>query len=186
MTVSVPAIRLDDALEIAGHRKIHFMAVDVEGAEAACFAAATSPLAAVDPLHRGNEPDSRTPSWRDWEAGVLAARYRLVASDGLNRWYVADEHAELAEVLAEPFNVLDEGLDGWRRVALVGLEQDTRRSLIAGSPTAELLAWERKTAAARVAERDQAPGERDQRAWSGNSRAHGRAWRSIVASPPKR
>ena len=163
VTVTVPAVRLDDVLETAGHDQIHFMSIDVEGAEAAvlrgCDLRRWRPwILCIE----ATEPDSRTPAWREWEVGVLAAGYRFVASDGLNRWYLADEHAELADVLAEPFNVLDEGLDGWRRVTLVALEQDNAALVDRLESTAELLAEERKTAAARVAERDQARVERDQ------------------------
>jgi FkbM family methyltransferase len=167
-TMSVPAVRLDDVLETAAYDQIHFMAIDVEGAEAAvlrgCDLRRWRPwILCVE----ATEPDSRTPTWQRWDPGVLAAGYQFVASDGLNRWYLADEHAELTDVVAEPFNILDEGLDGWRRVSLVTLERDSMavqdRLQDRLGATAEqlreveiLLAQERAAATARTTERNEA------------------------------
>lgn len=69
------------------------------------------------------KPNSRELAHHEWDPLVLAAGYQYVAFDGLNRWYVADEHAELAPAVRQPYNVLDQMLDGWRRRYEVQLEQ---------------------------------------------------------------
>jgi len=104
--VTVPAARLDAVLAEAGleGRDIHFLMVDVEGAESAVIASvdldrwrpwvlvveATAPL------------DSR-PTHHDWEPTVLAAGYEFCLFDGLSRFYVAREHsAALKDALGYP------------------------------------------------------------------------------------
>jgi FkbM family methyltransferase len=123
-TIEVPAQKLDDILEAAGVGTIHFMTIDVEGAEAAvvrgCDLKRWRPWVLCI---EATLPDSRTPAFGEWEPDVLAAGYLFAAFDGLNRWYVEAEHAELVETVAEPFSILDEGLDGWRRVAVAQLDE---------------------------------------------------------------
>jgi FkbM family methyltransferase len=124
-TIEVPAQKLDDILASAGIGAIHFMTIDVEGAEAAvvrgCDLTRWRPWVLCI---EATLPDSRTPAFGEWEPDVLAAGYLFAASDGLNRWYVAADHPELVETVAEPFNILDEGLDGWRRVAVARLDDE--------------------------------------------------------------
>ena len=175
--VSVPAVRLADVLdELAPGGPVHFLSVDVEGHEAEVLAGA-----GLD-RHRpwilcveATLPNSREPAWHEWEPDVLSAGYGFVAFDGLNRWYVADEHADLAPVVAEPFGVLDRLLDGWVPSDVVALQDQTavlhravaqadddRAALTARLATieAELAAAAKRAAAATgQAERDTA--ERD-------------------------
>ncbi|CAL8972036.1 MAG: hypothetical protein BGO38_13325 [Cellulomonas sp. 73-145] len=103
--IEVAARRLDDVLEehLSPDEPIHFLLIDVEGAE-------RSVLASVD-LHRwrpwvlvveATNPLSPEPSHMAWEDGVLAADYRLCLFDGLSRFYVAAEHEELAAALSYP------------------------------------------------------------------------------------
>jgi FkbM family methyltransferase len=129
-TVTVPALTLGEALDDVlspdagwdGPREVHFMSVDVEGHEAAVLRGAGFDrwrpwVLAVE----ATRPNSREQDFAEWDPLVTGAGYRYVATDGLNRWYVADEHADLAESVAQPFNVLDGMLDGWRRRAEVEL-----------------------------------------------------------------
>lgn len=114
--ITVPARPLSAVLDEHGlaTAPIHFMSIDVEGAEA-------SVLAGLD-LRRHRpwvlcieaiEPGSDRPSHDAWEPGLLAADYRCAAFDGVNRWYVAKEHADLEAAIATPFNALDAGEHGW-------------------------------------------------------------------------
>jgi FkbM family methyltransferase len=109
-TTKVPVVRLDDVLAASGLRDVHFLKVDVEGAE-------------IDVL---NTLDLvRTRPWIIWAEVVSGAaetsprdaiRERLGAHDyvhsyfdGLNDFYVAGEHAdELLGSFSTPVNITDD------------------------------------------------------------------------------
>ena len=87
---------------------VHFLKVDAEGAEAevlagADFGAVRPWVVVVEATHPGRVDRSEAP----WEPGLLGAGYRAVWFDGLNRFYLADEHADLARHFALPPNVFD-------------------------------------------------------------------------------
>jgi FkbM family methyltransferase len=88
---------------------VHFLKIDVEGAEPAVLAgidlAVRRPWVVVVEATR---PTTRIPSYDEWEPRLLAARYRLACDDGLNRYYVADEHSDLAAHLALPLEARDD------------------------------------------------------------------------------
>ena len=134
--VEVPARPLDAILDAyaptEGIEDIHFMSIDVEGAEADVLAGLG--LQRHRPWIMCIEavlPGTTDPSHAGWEPELLARGYRWVAFDGVNRWYVAEEHADLADVVAIPFNAVDAGEWGWiaddaaRDRAMV--ERDVRR-----------------------------------------------------------
>jgi FkbM family methyltransferase len=109
--VRVPARRLDDVLEASAlvDGTIHFLKVDVEGAEAQV-------LRSVD-LDRWRPwvlvieatlPNSTTTSHAEWEQAVLDAGYTFTLFDGLSRYYVSPDHPELAADLGYPACTLDE------------------------------------------------------------------------------
>lgn len=113
-SIAVPARKLSGILDDSALQEIHFMSIDVEGAEA-------SVLAGLDlGRHRpwvlcieSVVPGTSTRSHAAWEAAVLDAGYALVSFDGVNSWYVSQEHSELTIDLAIPFNAIDAGADGW-------------------------------------------------------------------------
>ena len=88
---------------------IHFLKIDVEGFEGEV-------LRGLD-LERwrpwvlvveATVPNSRVGNYAEWEPLVTGHGYRYVWFDGLNRYYVADEHAQLANALALQPNVFDD------------------------------------------------------------------------------
>ena len=87
---------------------VHFCKVDVEGAE-------QSVLNSLDwsrqrpwiLLVEATLPMTQTPCHTNWEDIVLGAGYQHVYADGLNRFYVAQEQAELAAAFTYPPNVFD-------------------------------------------------------------------------------
>ena len=110
----VPALRLDDVLaesaESAGtNEEFHFMLIDVEGAE-------RDVLQSVD-LRRwrpwvlvveATAPNSTVTTHQDWEPQLLAQGYEFCLYDGVSRFYVADEKADLLRApLSYPACVLD-------------------------------------------------------------------------------
>ena len=42
------------------------------------------------------EPNSTVPNYQEWEPDLFRRGYRFVYFDGLNRFYLSEEHAELA------------------------------------------------------------------------------------------
>jgi FkbM family methyltransferase len=81
--------------------EVHFLKIDVEGAE-------KEVLAGADLQHQrpwivvieATAPMTGTPTHDEWESLLTTAGYRFALSDDLNRYYVAEEHAQLAEALS--------------------------------------------------------------------------------------
>ncbi len=89
-------------------RDIHFMKVDVEGAEKQVLEGMA--LKQYRPwiiLLESTEPMSPTPNHHLWESLLLMRDYDFVYGDGLNRFYVAKEHSELKSAFRYPPNVFD-------------------------------------------------------------------------------
>ena len=141
--LTVQARTLDDILGselqfVAHDGQIHFMSIDVEGAEATV-------LNGLDlTKHRpwvlcieAVEPGTDAPSHQAWEPRLLRHAYSFAAFDGVNRWYVANEHTDLRDAIATPFNALDAGTHGW----VLADHEATRR---AGDRGYARRAWQRE------------------------------------------
>jgi hypothetical protein len=81
-------------IDRAGLTAIDFLKIDVEGAEPDVIAgldlARHRPRVILVEAINPNNPDAAVDSW---EPALLAAAYRFVYFDNLNRFYVASEHA---------------------------------------------------------------------------------------------
>jgi FkbM family methyltransferase len=90
--------------------EVHFLKIDVEGSELEVLRGAD--FNACRPwivLVEATEPMTTTENHMPWEPILLRAGYSFVWFDGLNRFYVADEHrAELGPVFRTPVNVFDD------------------------------------------------------------------------------
>jgi len=90
------------------HGEIHFLKIDVEGFEGEVLRgmdfARWRPWVLVI---EATVPNSRVTNHDTWEALVTGQRYRFAWFDGLNRYYVAEEHAELHAALDIQPNVFD-------------------------------------------------------------------------------
>lgn len=117
--VRVAARSLDDVLaeHLSADDDIHFLVVDTEGTEAKV-------LRSVDMSRwrpwvlviEATAPRSSRPTHAEWEPDVLAAGYQFCLFDGLSRWYVAKERADLAPALGYPACALDEfTTDRWEQ-----------------------------------------------------------------------
>ncbi len=88
--------------------EIQFLKIDVEGGEEQVLAGADfgrfRPWVVVVEATR---PNSREQKHAQWEHLLTGAGYRFAYADGLNRFYVAQEHQELLESLAAPPNIFD-------------------------------------------------------------------------------
>src|SRR5262249_12433971 len=88
---------------------IHFLKVDVEGAEKAVFQGAD--FGKIRPwiiVVEATLPNSQEESYSDWESLLLNAGYEYAYFDGLNRFYVAGEHENLKAAFKTPPNVFDD------------------------------------------------------------------------------
>lgn len=82
---------------------IHFLKVDVEGAEKGVLDGADfvryRPWIVV---MESTLPNTDIPSYMEWEGILLSLNYHFAFSHGVNRYYVADEKKELAERFLPP------------------------------------------------------------------------------------
>jgi len=89
--------------------EVHFLKIDVEGEEAGVIRggnwAKHRPWIVVV---EATAPTSQRPSHEEWEPILLSHGYRFTYWDGLNRFYLAEEHADLAEDFLAPPNVFDD------------------------------------------------------------------------------
>ena len=88
---------------------VHFLKIDVEGAERAVLEGAD--FEQVRPwivLVEATEPLSTQRSEHLWEHILLQAGYQRAFFDGVNLYFVAQEHSELITTLAAPPNALDD------------------------------------------------------------------------------
>jgi FkbM family methyltransferase len=138
----VPMRTLDEILATAAiPDEIHFLMVDVEGAEADVLRGVS--LDRIRPwvlVVEATEPRSTTPSHAAWEPSILEHGYQFVVFDGLNRFYVADEHADLADDLLLPPNQFDDYISVHHANALAALDGANRELLVAAARTELLLA----------------------------------------------
>ncbi|MCJ2074286.1 FkbM family methyltransferase [Methylobacterium sp. E-016] len=105
---TVPMTTLDAACAAYGITTVHFLKIDVEGAEELVlrgtrFEAVRPWIVVIEATH----PNSPEPYYVHWEPLLTERGYRFVYADGLNRFYLADEHAELAHHFAVPPNHFD-------------------------------------------------------------------------------
>jgi FkbM family methyltransferase len=106
---NVPTTTLSDILRQFAPSEIHFLKIDVEGAEdlvlrGAGFDRFRPWIVLVEATHPTTQQSSR----EAWEEILLNAEYDFAYFDGLNRFYVAKEHSELSKLIAVPPNVFDD------------------------------------------------------------------------------
>lgn len=107
----VPRMTLDQIFEsLPDPSPVHWLKIDVEGAEKAVLSGWNKqryrPWIVVI---EATLPGSTVENFADWETQLTSQAYAHVYSDGLNRFYVADEHlGALGGKFAYPPNVFDD------------------------------------------------------------------------------
>lgn len=109
----VPVRTLGEILDDQSYRDIHFLKLDLEGGEGVALAGVDLKrhrpwIIVAESVVFGVDADGRP----DWEPALLKAGYHHVWFDGLNEFYVADEHAELDASFGVPVNVRDDFVVG--------------------------------------------------------------------------
>ena len=106
--ISVPVSTLKEICERHVSGTIDFLKIDVEGFEEQVLRGADftrwRPRVMVIEATAVGSPQS---NYKGWEPLVFASSYLFAAFDGLNRYYVRSEDAQLAEILRIPPNVFD-------------------------------------------------------------------------------
>lgn len=94
--------------QVPSDQPVHFLKIDVEGLEEQVIRggdwARHRPWVVVV---EATLPQDPTPNHQAWEPMLRAAGYDFVWFDGLNRFYLAAEHADLAQAFQTPPNVFD-------------------------------------------------------------------------------
>ncbi|MEM3291053.1 MAG: FkbM family methyltransferase [Candidatus Micrarchaeaceae archaeon] len=93
----------------ASNKDIHFLKVDVEGYEKQVLSGNNwqryRPWIVVV---ESTLPMTQIENYQDWESILLGANYIFTYADGLNRFYVANEHKNLSNAFKYPPNVFDD------------------------------------------------------------------------------
>ena len=106
---TVPTLTLNSICESQGITEIHFLKVDVEGAEADVLRGMDfSRFRPWIVVAEATEPLSSARVDEAYEELMLSHGYQRAYFDGLNVFYVADEHADLIGALATPPSVFDD------------------------------------------------------------------------------
>jgi len=107
--IHVPVLTLKSALQSLAGKEVHWLKIDVEGLEGQVLKGWDSQ--ALRPwvmVIEATIPNSTEVDYASWEPLLVAADYLFVYFDGLNRFYIAKEHAELAAAFSSPPNVFDD------------------------------------------------------------------------------
>jgi FkbM family methyltransferase len=135
--VEVPVLTLKSALRALDGKEVHWLKIDVEGYEEQVLRGWDSRL--LRPwvmVVEATVPGSPAIDCAAWDPILVAADYRFVYFDGLNRFYIAAEHGELAAAFSRPPNVFDQvELSGLASSALCRGVAEKYRAELAGLST---------------------------------------------------
>lgn len=105
----VETISLDKLFRQMPNRAIHWLKIDVEGAETEVIESwgenQTRPWIIVV---ESTVPGSQILSDKKWESAILSRGYSDVYFDGLNTFYALTEKQELAQSLSKPISIFDD------------------------------------------------------------------------------
>jgi FkbM family methyltransferase len=105
----VPCTTLEQLCSEFGVNTVHFLKIDVEGSERAVLEGFS--FERVRPwivVIEATEPNSTREVFADWESLIVDNAYEFVYFDGLNRFYLAEEHADLKRHFSSPPNPFDQ------------------------------------------------------------------------------
>lgn len=126
--ITVPIRTLDSICEEHKISQIHFLKIDVEGAEKSVLEGFS--LTHLRPwiiVIESTEPTKPIPTHHAWEDLLIQRNYQFVYFDGLNRFYIATEQLHLASAFNAPPNYFD----NFKRVEVEILENKIKEYEIA-------------------------------------------------------
>lgn len=105
----VPLLPLAEILDGVGDRDIHWLKIDVEGMEKSVLESwspsGKKPWIVVAESTRPLQVET---VYEDWEPLLISRGYEFVYFDGLNRFYISEEHMELKSFFGAGPNVFDD------------------------------------------------------------------------------
>lgn len=108
-TVEVTTLAALWEMHVPDHQAIHFLKIDVEGSEETVLLGNNwKQNRAWIVIIEATLPLSPIETHACWESTLLSNDYNFVYADGLNRFYIANEHLELTAAFKYPPNVFDE------------------------------------------------------------------------------
>lgn len=116
----IPATPLREVWDAHVDGEVHFLKVDVEGAEGTVLASLD--LGRQRPwiiIVEATLPLTQEENYKSWESILIDGGYAYVCFDGLNRYYLAEEHPELREQLARPYSIFDGAVSETENSALM-------------------------------------------------------------------
>lgn len=103
------SITLDDVFALTPEGEIHWLKIDVEGFESQVLLSwATSVRRPWVVVVEATYPKTRIPTYEQWEEFLLRKGYEFVYDDGLNRYYLSNNHQDLRDNFSYPPNVFDD------------------------------------------------------------------------------
>lgn len=107
-TLTVPSITLADVFDQAGEKDIHWLKIDVECMEMRVISGwGHSKALPWVVVVESTFPNSQIENHEEWEPLLQKRGYTMVYFDSLNRFYVAENHADLAQSFRLPPNIFD-------------------------------------------------------------------------------
>ncbi|MGR5220940.1 FkbM family methyltransferase [Vibrio parahaemolyticus] len=122
--LEVQAVSLDKLCEQHRVNEVHFLKVDVEGAEKDVLESFS--FDEVRPwivVVEATKPTTQIDVSVEWESILFENDYLFAYFDGLNKFYVANEHSELVDVLKLPPNVFDEFILSQHRDSILNMNK---------------------------------------------------------------
>lgn len=164
--IMVSQITLASLLDRFTGQDLHWLKIDVEGMEDEVLASwGTSPvrpwivvIEAIDPV-TAQATDSK------WRSLIEKRGYNEVLFDGVNRFFVAAEHAGIAATISAPANCLDDFVVPWHHWLSANAVHQFSSQVAAANSAAQVAASESERARAAldnaIADRERVERERD-------------------------
>ncbi|AZO31545.1 MULTISPECIES: FkbM family methyltransferase [unclassified Mesorhizobium] len=107
--IPVPVVALQHLLDRHADREVHWLKIDVEGMESTVIESwGSSPVRPWIVVVESTLPRSNEKSHQKWDPHLKGLGYEFVYFDGLNRFYVSEEHSELKVSFGPGPNFFDE------------------------------------------------------------------------------
>lgn len=107
-SITVKAKTLDEICELYNIKEIHFLKIDVEGAEKDVLQSFSFSIKPWIVVVEATLPNSNIDSSSSWDYILSENNYDFVYFDGINKFYLSHEKQELKKHFAYPPNVLDD------------------------------------------------------------------------------
>jgi len=107
--VLVQTTSLDNILELANGKEVHWLKIDVEGSEKSVLTSwKDSKVRPWVLVIESTEPNSQMSTHLQWEKEVESKDYFYIYGDGLNRFYLHKDFKDLSGSFLYPPNIFDE------------------------------------------------------------------------------